>query len=140
MYIYSPQNTASLPLSRMASCAPGYLAPAFSTFLFLLEVLRGGYGGMSGGVGMAQRVKGSPWPTGEPCQLELPGRRIVGIDPYPWDGPGGWRWLSGERFGFGGANLGAEGSTHTGHRQGRRLGKRAENNGYADRKSTRLNS
>ena len=30
------------------------------------------------------------------------------------------------------ANLGAEGSTHTGHRQGRRLGKRAENNGYAE--------
>jgi hypothetical protein len=29
------------------------------------------------------------------------------------------------------ANLGAEGSTRTGHRQGRRLGKRTENNGYA---------
>ena len=27
-----------------------------------------------------------------------------------------------------GAYLGAEGSTHTGHRQGRRLGKRTENN------------
>jgi hypothetical protein len=30
-----------------------------------------------------------------------------------------------------GASLGAEGSTHTGCRQGRRPGKRAENNGYA---------
>ena len=29
------------------------------------------------------------------------------------------------------ANLGAEGSTHTGHRQGQRLGEHAENNGYA---------
>ena len=30
-----------------------------------------------------------------------------------------------------GANLETEGSTHTGRRQGRRLGKRAENTGYA---------
>ena len=29
------------------------------------------------------------------------------------------------------ANLGAEGSTHAGRRKGRRLGKHAENNGYA---------
>src|ERR1035437_3023105 len=42
-----------------------------------------------------------PRPTGEPCQLELPGRSIVGIDPYPWEGPGGWRWRGGERFGLG---------------------------------------
>src|ERR1039458_2200841 len=56
----------------------------------------GGLRGMSGGVAMAQRVKDSPWPTGEPCQLELPGRRIMVIDPYPWRVWEGWRWLSGE--------------------------------------------
>ena len=66
---------------------------------------------MSGGVAMAQRVKGSPWPTGEPCQLELPGRRMVEIDPYPWEGPGGRRWLTGERFGFGEPTWVPRGST-----------------------------
>ena len=80
---------------------------------------------------MARRVKGSPWPTGEPCQLVLPGRSIVGIDPYPWEGPWGMAMAERREIRLWGANLGAEGSTHTGHRQGRRLGKRAENNGYA---------
>ena len=65
------------------------------------EVLRWGYGGDAGGVARAQRVKGSPWPTGEPCQLELLGRSVAGIDPHPWEGQGGGRRLSGERFGLG---------------------------------------
>jgi hypothetical protein len=80
---------------------------------------------------MAQRVKGPPWPTGEPCQLELSGRRMVGIDSYPWEDPGEMAMAEGREIRLWGAKLGAEGSTHTSHRQGRRLGKRAENNGYA---------
>src|ERR1022692_3124423 len=86
---------------------------------------------MSGGVAMAQRVKGPPWPTGEPCQLERSGRRMVGIGPYPWEDPGEMAIAEGREIRLWGAKLGAEGSTHTGHRQGRRLGKCAENNGYA---------
>ena len=79
----------------------------------------------------AQRAKGSPWPTGEPCQLELSGRRMVGIDSYPWEDPGEMAMAEGREIRLWGAKLGAEGPTHTSHRQGRRLGKRAENNGYA---------
>ena len=60
---------------------------------------------------MAQRVKGSSWPTDERCQLALRRRRMVGIDPYLWESPGGWRMLSGERFGFGEPTWMPRGST-----------------------------
>src|ERR1035441_3769808 len=78
-----PQNQHSRAQDALAPPATRARVPPYpprSTSNPRLEVLRGGYGGTSGGVAMAHRVKGSSWPTGEPCQwqrCDMPGDGAV---------------------------------------------------------------
>ena len=78
----TPESAFRRPRCPRSPCYPGASPPypPRSTSNPRLEVLRGGYGGTSGGVAMAHRVKGSPWPTGEPCQwqrCDMPGDGAV---------------------------------------------------------------